>query len=53
MNLLKYLKGIGFNINPVLIPCDTIIKVKNAIEKIGEMRPDLDFGIEWSSCKSW
>ena len=48
---LKYLKGIGFNINPVLIPCDTIIKVKNAIEKIGEMRPDLDFGIDGAVVK--
>lgn len=48
---LKYLKGIGFNINPVLISCDTIIKVKNAIEKIGEMRPDLDFGIDGAVVK--
>ena len=48
---LKYLKGTGFNINPVLIPCDTIIKVKNAIEKIGEMRPDLDFGIDGAVVK--
>ena len=48
---LKYLKDIGFNINPVLIPCDTIIKVKNAIEKIGEMRPDLDFGIDGAVVK--
>ena len=48
---LKYLKSIGFNINPVLIPCDTIIKVKNAIEKIGEMRPDLDFGIDGAVVK--
>ena len=48
---LKYLKSIGFNINPVLIPCDTVRKVKNAIEKIGEMRPDLDFGIDGAVVK--
>ena len=48
---LKYLKSIGFNINPVLIPCDSVKKVENAIEKIGEMRPDLDFGIDGAVVK--
>ena len=48
---LTYLKEIGFNINPVLIPCNTIIKVKNAITRIGEMRPDLDFGIDGAVVK--
>lgn len=48
---LKYLKSIGFNINPVLIPCDSVKKVENAIEKIGEMRPNLDFGIDGAVVK--
>lgn len=48
---LKYLKSIGFNINPVLIPCDSVKKVENAIEKIGKMRPDLDFGIDGAVVK--
>lgn len=48
---LQYLKKIGFNINPVLIPCDTIKKVKNAIERIGEMRLNLDFGIDGAVVK--
>jgi len=48
---LKYLKQIGFNINPVIIKCDTIRKVKNAIEKIGNDREKLDFGIDGAVVK--
>ena len=48
---LQYLKKIGFNINPVLIPCDTIKKVKNEIERIGEMRLNLGFGIDGAVVK--
>ncbi len=48
---LKYLKKIGFNINPVIIPCDTIEKVKNAIEKIGNNRENLNFGIDGAVVK--
>ena len=48
---LKYLKEIGFNINPVLIPCDTIKKVENAIKKIGEDRENLNFGIDGAVVK--
>lgn len=48
---LQYLKKIGFNINPVLIPCDTIRKVKNAIEKIGKEREKLNFGIDGAVVK--
>lgn len=48
---LMYLKSIGFNINQVIIPCNSIQKVKNAINKIGEMRPDLDFGIDGAVVK--
>lgn len=48
---LKYLQKIGFNINPVLIQCDTVRKVKNAIEKIGNERPNLNFGIDGAVIK--
>lgn len=48
---LNYLKKIGFNINPVLIPCDSIPKIKNAIKKIGEMRSELGFGIDGAVVK--
>ncbi len=48
---LQYLKKIGFNINPVIIPCDTLRKVKNAIEKIGNERENLNFGIDGAVVK--
>lgn len=48
---LVYLKKIGFNINPVLILCDSILKVKNAIKRIGERRINLDFGIDGAVIK--
>ncbi len=48
---LKYLKQIGFNINPVIIPCDTLRKVRNAIEKIGNERENLNFGIDGAVVK--
>lgn len=48
---LKYLQKIGFNINPVLIQCDTVRKVKDAIEKIGNERPTLNFGIDGAVVK--
>ncbi len=48
---LKYLKQIGFNVNPVIIPCDTIQKVKNAIEKIESEREILNFGIDGAVVK--
>ena len=48
---LQYLKKIGFNINPILIPCNTIEKVKSAIEKIGNDREKLNFGIDGAVVK--
>ena len=41
----------GFNVNPVRIPCKNIEEVKNAIEKIGEMREELTFGIDGAVVK--
>ena len=43
---LLYLEKLGFNVNPVKIFCKTPEEVKNAIEKIGEERESLTFGIE-------
>ena len=48
---LEYLEKIGFNVNPVRIPCETIEEVKEAIRKIGEMRENLTFGIDGAVIK--
>lgn len=48
---LEYLDKLGFNVNPVRIPCDNIEEVINAIEKIGEDRENLTFGIDGAVVK--
>lgn len=48
---LQYLKEIGFNINQVIIPCNTILDVKKAIDKIGNDRENLNFGIDGAVVK--
>ena len=48
---LEYLEKIGFNVNPVRIPCETIEEVKEAIRKIGDMRENLTFGIDGAVIK--
>lgn len=48
---LEYLKKLGFNINPVVKPCDTITKAIEEIEKIGEQREELTFGIDGAVIK--
>ena len=48
---LQYLKEIGFNINKVIIPCKTIEEVKDAINKIGNERQNLNFGIDGAVVK--
>ena len=48
---LKYLKKLGFNVNPVLIPCNNIPEAIDAINKIGEEREELTFGIEGAVIK--
>lgn len=48
---LEYLEKLGFNVNPVIIPCKTLKEVKKAIEKIGEMRENLTFGIDGAVIK--
>ena len=48
---LEYLAKLGFNVNPVRIPCKNIQEVKEAIQKIGDMREDLTFGIDGAVIK--
>lgn len=48
---LEYLKKLGFNVNPVLIPCKNTEEVIKAIQKIGEDRENLTFGIDGAVVK--
>ena len=48
---LNYLKKLGFNVNPVLISCNNIPEAIEAIEKIGEDREKLTFGIDGAVIK--
>lgn len=48
---LEYLSKLGFNVNPVKIYCDNIEEVKKAINKIGEDRESLTFGIDGAVVK--
>jgi len=48
---LNYLKKLGFNVNPVLIPCNNIPEAIDAINKIGEEREELTFGIDGAVIK--
>ena len=48
---LIYLEKLGFNVNPIKIPCNNMEEVISAIEKIGEDRPNLSFGIDGAVIK--
>lgn len=48
---LEYLDNLGFNVNPVRIFCKNIEEAVNAIEKIGEQREKLKFGIDGAVVK--
>jgi len=48
---LLYLEKLGFNVNPVKILCNNAEEVINAINKIGEDRNDLTFGIDGAVVK--
>lgn len=48
---LCFLEELGFNVNPVKIPCDTVEEAIIAINKIGEDRGDLSFGIDGAVVK--
>lgn len=48
---LLYLEKLGFNVNPVKILCNNSEEVIKAINKIGEDRNDLTFGIDGAVVK--
>ena len=48
---LNYLEGLGFNVNPVRIYCKNIEEVFSAINKIGDDREKLTFGIDGAVVK--
>lgn len=48
---LEYLSQLGFNVNPVRIPCNSKEEVFDAINKIGEDREKLTFGIDGAVVK--
>lgn len=48
---LEYLSEQGFNVNPIRIYCKNKEEVKEAIEKIGEEREKLTFGIDGAVVK--
>ena len=48
---LEYLADLGFNVNPVRIECTNIEEIEKAIQKIGEDREELTFGIDGAVVK--
>lgn len=48
---LEYMKKLGFNVNPVLIKCESVSEAIDAINKIGEEREVLSFGIDGAVVK--
>ena len=48
---LEYLSKLGFNVNPVRIPCNSKDEVIQAINKIGDDREGLTFGIDGAVVK--
>lgn len=48
---LEYLDRLGFNVNPVRIPCKNMKEIEKAIQKIGEDREKLTFGIDGAVVK--
>lgn len=48
---LEYLEKLGFNVNPVRIECNNTKEIIEAINKIGEERENLTFGIDGAVVK--
>lgn len=48
---LEYLDKLGFNVNPVRIPCKNMKEIEKAIQNIGENRGTLTFGIDGAVVK--
>ena len=48
---LEYLSSLGFNVNPVRIYCNNMEEIEKAIQKIGDDRENLSFGIDGAVVK--
>ena len=48
---LEYMRKLGFNVNPVVVKCENIPEAISEIEKIGDNRDDLTFGIDGAVIK--
>lgn len=48
---LEYLEKIGFNVNPIKVLCNSIPEAIEEINKIGDNREDLSFGIDGAVIK--
>ena len=48
---LEYLEKLGFNVNPVRIYCNNMEEIEKAIQKIGDDRENLTFGIDGAVVK--
>lgn len=48
---LEYLSQLGFNVNPIRIYCNNMEEIEQAIQKIGEERETLTFGIDGAVVK--
>lgn len=48
---LEYLNQLGFNVNPVRIYCNNMEEIEQAIQKIGEERETLTYGIDGAVVK--
>ncbi len=48
---LEYLNSLGFNVNPVRIYCNNMEEIEKAIQKIGDDRENLSFGIDGAVVK--
>ncbi len=48
---LKAMEKLGFNVNPVKVECDTVEDVIKEINKIGDERENLSFGIDGAVVK--
>ena len=48
---LQYLEKLGFNVNPIKIPCQNIEEAIEAIKQIGNNREEISFGIDGAVIK--
>ncbi|MCR5187144.1 MAG: NAD-dependent DNA ligase LigA, partial [Clostridia bacterium] len=48
---LRYLEKVGFNVNPVKVECNSVEEAIREINKIGEDRDELTFGIDGAVVK--